>query len=206
MPDDSKAMKLVNYLVDHAIDGVPPLSGCESLAQEYRIDQSYDDDDHRVKSLIRWEMSKNFTSGFITGLGGLITLPIAIPAALTASWIVQARMSGAIACIYGHSINEDRVRTLVLLSLLGDAVKEPLKQAGIKVGTKITAQVFEAIPGKVLIAINKAVGFRLITKAGQTGIVNLVKIVPVVGGAVGGTVDAWACSTVGDAAQKIFRP
>ena len=51
-------------------------------------------------------------------------------------------MSGAIAGIYGDNINEDRVKTLVLLSLLGNAAKEPLKQAVIKV-LKITPLFFD---------------------------------------------------------------
>ncbi len=169
-----------------------------------REDGSYLSHDDRVASLINWETSKNFSSGFLTGLGGLITLPISIPSALGASWVLQARMSGAIASIYGHNIKEDRVRTLVLLSLLGNAAKEPLKEAGIKIGQKVTEKAIQKIPGRVLIEINKKVGFRLITKAGEKGVINLVKIVPVAGGIVGGTVDAVSCRTMGWTAQKIF--
>jgi len=102
--DSSKALQLVNWIVDKAIDGVPPLSSAHDLAQEYLIDKSYPDHDERVGSLINWETSKNFTTGFITGLGGLLTLPIAVPSALGASWVIQARMVGAIAVIYGHDL------------------------------------------------------------------------------------------------------
>ena len=60
-------------------------------------------------------------------------------------------MAAATAKIAGHDIKSDRVRTLVLLSLFGDAVKEVLKEAGIKIGSKITTKIIEQIPGKVLI-------------------------------------------------------
>ena len=203
-PTEGQAVKLVKWIVDKAVDGVPPLSSAEELAQEYMIDISYPDNKSRTDSLINWETAKNFTSGFITGMGGIITLPVSVPSALGASWVIQARMVGAIAVVYGHELHEDRVRTLVLLSLLGDAGKEVLKQAGIKVGEKITQNVIQRIPGKVLIEINKKVGFRLLTKAGEKGVVNLAKGIPVFGGIVGGAFDAATCRSVGYAAQQIF--
>ncbi len=49
---------------------------------------------------------------------------------------------------------------------------------------------------------NKAVGFRLVTKAGTTGLVNLTKAVPVVGGFVGGTFDYVAVCAVGRYADR----
>lgn len=204
-PTEGQVVKLSKWIIDKAVDGIPPLSSADVLAQEYLIDKSYPDNESRTDALINWETAKNFTSGFITGLGGIITLPVAVPSALGASWLIQARMSGAIAVIYGHSLQEDRVRTFVLLSLLGDAGKEVLKQAGIKVGTKIAQNAIKRIPGKVLIEINKKVGFRLLTKAGEKGVVNLTKAVPVVGGVVGGAFDALTCRIVGHAAQRIFR-
>ena len=203
--NESKALQLVNWIVDSAIDGVPPLSSASNLAQEYLIDRSYTDNDDRVASLINWETSKNFTTGFVTGLGGLLTLPVAVPAALGASWIIQARMAGAIAIIDGHDLKEDRVRTLVLLSIVGDSVKEVLKQAGVKIGNKLTEKVIMQIPGKVLIEINKKIGFRLLTKAGEKGVINLIKAVPLVGGLVTGGFDAAACRTVGKVAHNLFK-
>ena len=203
--DESKALRLVNWIIDRAIEGVPPLSSASDLAQEYLIDSSYINNDDRVAALVNWESSKNFTTGFITGLGGLLTLPVSVPSALGASWIIQARMSGAIAVIDGHNLKEDRVRTLILLSIVGDAAKEILKQAGVKIGRKLTEKVVMQVPGKVLIEINKKVGFRLLTKAGEKGVINLIKAVPVVGGLVAGGFDVAMCRTVGRVAHDIFK-
>jgi len=38
------------------------------------------------------------------------------------------------------------------------------------------------IPRELLYNINRAVGFRLVTKAGTTGIINIVRVVPGIGG------------------------
>ena len=201
---EKAAMKLVNLIIDKAIDGVRPLCSAEDLAMQYQIDTSYPDDEERVESLINWETSKNFTSGFITGLGGAITLPLSIPGSLGASWIIQARMAAAIAIIAGHDIKSDKVRTFVLISLLGNAGKDLLKEVGIKVGNGIARSALEKVPGKFLIEINKRVGFRLVTKAGEKGAVNLIKMIPFAGGVVAGVFDAGACRIVGKTAKRLF--
>lgn len=202
--NESMALQLVDWVVNKAVSGVGPLNSAVSLAAEYAGDSSFSGTSHRVNSLINWETSKNFTSGFITGLGGLLTLPVNVPAALGASWVIQARMAAAIAILNGHNIREDRVRTLILLSLAGDSAKEVAKAVGIKIGNKLSEQLLRQIPGKLLIEINRCVGFRLLTKAGEKGCINLLKAVPLVGGVIGGTVDASACLAVGAAAHNLF--
>ncbi len=84
-PSESKALQVIKWITDKAIAGVPPLTSSEFLAQEYLIDQGFPDHGERIESLINWETTKNFTSGFLTGLGGLITLPVTLPAAFWAS-------------------------------------------------------------------------------------------------------------------------
>ena len=49
------------------------------------------------------------------------------------------------------------------------------------------------------------IGFRFLTKASERGLVNFAKIVPVVGGVVGGSFDATMCVGIGKTAKQIFR-
>jgi len=63
----------------------------------------------------------------------------------------------------------------------------------------------ERIPGKLLVEINKKIGFRLLTKAGEKGFVNLAKMVPGIGGVIGGSFDASMCIAVGKIAKNAFR-
>lgn len=203
-PTGTKALQLIKWLTEKAIQGKPPLSSAEDLAQEYLIDRSYPDNEARIDSLINWETTKNFTTGFITGLGGILTLPVALPVGFGASWIVQARMAAAIAKIAGYDLESDRVRTFIVACLIGDALKDITKGAGIQIGKGLTKTAISKIQGKALIEINKKVGFRLITKAGQKGTMNLIRGVPFVGGAVGGSFDAGACRIVGRYAKKLF--
>lgn len=189
------------------IDGAGPLKSSVELAQEYLGDPRHSSIPARVDSLVRWETTKNFTSGFATGLGGLITLPVSVPAGIGSAWVIQARMVGAIAHLHGYDVQDDRVRTLAVAALVGDAsVKEALKHAGVEISQRGGRAAARRIPGHVIIAINKKIGFRLLTKAGSKGVVNVTKLVPVLGGVVGGSVDAAACRTVAAVARKTFPP
>jgi len=196
--------QLVKSFLVGGIDGLGPLSSSQELANEYLFDEGYNTVQARVDALIRWETAKSFGSGFVTGLGGLVTLPASIPASLFGGYFLQARLAGAIAALHNHQPDEDRVRTMILLCMIGNSGKEVLKEAGIKVGNSLALNAVSRVSGRVLIDINKQVGFRLFTKAGERGVVNLTKAVPLAGGVVGGTVDAIACRIVGRSADKAF--
>ena len=206
IPNDASANKLVKYLLEKGLGGFPPLSSAANLADEYLIDQDYDSNDQRVAALVKWEMTKNFTTGFITGLGGIVTLPVGVPSALGASWLIQARMAGAIARIYGHDLDEDRVRTLILLSLAGDVARDAMAGLGLNLGGRLPQSALKQVPGRALVEINKRIGFRLLAKAGARGVAQFPKVVPVLGGVVGGAFDAVVCRMVGRTAKSLFRP
>jgi len=60
------------------------------------------------------------------------------------------------------------------------------------------------VTGATLTKINQAVGFRLLTKFGQTGVINLGKAEPIVGGIIAATFDAVTTNTIGNVAKKLF--
>ncbi len=73
-----------------------------------------------------------------------------------------------------------------------------------QIGSKAAMAGLRRLPGQVLIDINKRVGFRLVTKFGEKGVINLVKFIPVVGGGVGAGVNAASMRTVGRYARTNF--
>jgi hypothetical protein len=207
--DESKAVSMAKWIANSAIDGLSigdyhPIVPAKKLAEEYLQDSSYANDEARIDALIKWEISKNFTSGFITSLGGLVTLPAGVAGALAMSWVIQARLVAAIAYIRGYDIESDRVRTAVLITLVADSMEEVLSKAGVQIANRVTKSLVMSIPRAVIKQINRIVGFKLLTKAGQTGVINLLKIVPIVGGVVGGSIDGATCYFVGNKAKEIF--
>jgi hypothetical protein len=201
----SRARRLTESLLERGVDGVGPLSGAEELAAEFLGDTAYDTNDARVDDLIFRETAKNFATGFVTGLGGAITLSVSIPTALGASWVLQARLAAAIARIYGHDLAAPRTRTTILLSLAGDVARDAMDGLGLRFGTRLTQRAVEQVPGRALVEINKRIGVRLLTQAGRRSVSNFSRYVPLVGAVVGGTMDAMVCRMVGRTAQRLFR-
>jgi hypothetical protein len=158
----------------------------------------------RATSLVNWQVAKAGTSGFITGLGGIITLPVALPANIVSVLYVQIRMVAAIAVMGGYDIRSDQVKTFVYMCLCGSAAADLIKNTGIKVGMKLTETSIKRISGTVLTKINQKAATRLVTKFGQKGIINLGKGIPLIGGIIGGAIDIAATKTIGSIAIKKF--
>ncbi len=195
-------LKALDYGYDKAVNGLPGFETAEELAQDYMIRNGSLQDN--AKKLVRWQIAKAGTSGFVTGLGGIITLPVAIPANITSVLYVQIRMIAAIATMGKHDLRNDQVRTLVYMCLCGSAITDLVKDVGIHVGSKLTVTAINKISGATITKINQAVGFRLLTKFGQTGAVNLGKAIPFVGGVIGGTIDSVTTKTIGKVAISTF--
>ncbi|WP_333975852.1 EcsC family protein [Acinetobacter colistiniresistens] len=199
---ESKIMDVLNWSYEKAVNGVAGLDSAYDLANDYM--KTNDSLYNQANSLIRWQNTKAGTSGFLTGLGGIITLPIAIPANVASVIYVQIRMIAAIAHMGGHNLNDDRVKSLVFVCLTGNAAKDILKDIGIVVGKKIAQNSIKNISGKTITAINQKVGFRLLTKFGEKGVINLGKAIPLLGGVIGASFDSVTTNTVGNIARDTF--
>lgn len=202
-PTKEDIMKTLDVCYDKCLNGIPVVSpNVEELANEYL--EKYSNKWLATKELVNNQVLKCTTSGVLTGFGGAVTLPVTIPANVGSVLYVQMRMIAAIAYLNGYELDSDATQTFVYACLAGVAVNELLKRVGVTVGTKVATNLIKKIPGKVLTAINKKVGFRLLTKFGSTGVVNFGKLVPGVGAIVGGTFDYTETKIIADRAVKWF--
>lgn len=198
----NKIMAALDWGYEKSVNGIPGLDSAQELADSYmrkkgsRIEQA--------NSLISWQNTKAGTSGFLSGLGGIIFMPVTLPANITSVIYLQIRMIAAIAHMGGYDIKDDRVKSLVYVCLTGNSAKEIMKGAGITIGTKLTTNAIKSISGKTIAAINQKVGFRLVTKFGEKGAINLGKAVPIIGGVIGGGLDIISTNTIGNVARNTF--
>jgi len=202
--DNNLVQSTLNWIVEAGINGFGVLPSARKVANDHLKDAV--DPDSAIASIINWRTAYAAGSGFVTGVGGIAAMPVTIPAGLMASYALGANTAAAIAYVRGYEVDTEQVRTLILLCLIGESAEQVLKNAGIAIGTKLTKAVLQQIPGKVFIEINKRVGFRLITKAGEKGVVNVAKMVPLVGGVVGAGFDGYFVNSCGRAAQALFSP
>lgn len=88
-------MNTLEKLYDKSLDGIPMVSQpIEELANQYL--SKHTDVKKVAKSFVNYQIAKCNTSGFLTGFGGIITLPVTIPANIGSVLYVQMRM---IACL-----------------------------------------------------------------------------------------------------------
>ena len=187
--EDNKGLMILDSCYEKVLAGVPFVSEpVEELANNYLKKYSQE---KAIQEMIFWQTKKCFTSGFLTSIGGLITLPIAIaiPTNISSVLYIQMRMVAAIAYIRGYNLKDDEVKTLIYCILLDISIENILKSFGVKFANKLSLALIQKIPGKVLIEINTKLGMRFITKAGEKGLINLTKTVPFIGGVVGGSFD-----------------
>ena len=196
------ALEFAKWLTSAAASGFGPLSPADKLAEEYLIDQSYTNNDERVDSLIKWESAKNFTCGFLSGLGGVINKPFSISAEIASAFLVQARMVTAIAIIYGHNAEEEKIKTAVLLAICGQGATEVLKKYGVKIAEELTRLVIEQLTEELCKKISQAAGEYLLKKAAKE---TLATLIPLVGGVVRGSFNAASCVASGKTAKTLFR-
>lgn len=196
-------MQLLDKLYDQSVNGIPKVSQpIDELANDYL--QKNKDIETAAKSFMKYQIAKCTTSGFLAGLGGLVTLPVSIPANVGSVMYVQMRMIACLAHMGGYDTKSDQVQTLVYACLAGISVDQLLKNVGVQFGTKFTTAMINKIPGATLTKINQKVGFRFLTKFGTKGVINLGKAVPLVGGVIGGGFDFAETRAIANRAYKMF--
>ena len=197
------SIKLLDKIYSGVLQGIPKVSQpIEVFANDYLSKNP--DKESAVKSMMHNQIVKCTTTGIATGFGGLITLPVTIPADLSSSLYIQMRMIACTAYIYGYDVHSDQVKTLCYACLVGLSVNNVAKQFGVKAGMKFAQAGVKKIPGKILTKINQKVGFRFITKFGTKGLVNLGKLIPIVGAGISGGMNLIETKAVANRAYKNF--
>ena len=140
-------MSLLDTCYEKCLNGVPYVSpSVEELANDY-LDK-YLTKQQACKAMINNQIIKCTTSGFVTGFGGVITMPVTLPA--SSVLYVQMRMIACTAYMAGFELNSDQTQTFVYACFAGVSVNKLVKQAGIKFGVKFANGLIKKIPGKVL--------------------------------------------------------
>lgn len=201
--DEGLVGRIVQILLDAGIDGLGPLKSAQELADLARRDTRTPEG--AVKKIIRSHVVKGGVGGFVTSVGGFVTMPVALPANVLEFYIGATRMVAAIATLRGYDVNDPRVRTAVLLTLVGSEADEVLAKAGLTGRTgKMVGMVGDQLPPAALLILNKAIGFRLLRGFGEKAFARLGRGIPLAGGVLGGSIDVWMMKRIADHAMGEF--
>ena len=186
---------------DSGVISPPVISSVQELADEYM--KKTHDISKAADSLIRWQCAKVGAAGFLLGLPGGVAAAATIPADIAQTMYVQLRMSAAIAYMYGLDPHSDQCRVICYLAMCGSACSEVLKKTGTEAAKMITKKAIKDISTETLKAINKKVGGYLVSRWSTKSVVTLGKIVPVVGGIVGASMDIATVKATGAAIKML---
>ena len=199
------AVKLVSTLLDVGIDGRGRFDSAQEVADAARAARPSVDD--AVDKVVRDSLKLAAASGFVTSVGGFITLPVALPANVAGFYLVATRMVAAIARLRGYDIGQREVRTAILLSLVGADSKDLLAKAGMVTPTgRLSGLAAQRLPGPAMMMINKGVGFRLVSTAGTKTLTRFGRAIPVAGGVLGAGLDGFLLKRIADHARSEFPP
>ncbi len=202
----SSVSKVVESLLDTGIDGKGPFDPAARVA-DAALAKHGGDVEQAIDEVVRDHLKLVAASGFLTNLGGFVTLPVALPANVIGFYMLATRMSAAVARLRGYDIADPRIRSAVLLSLVGADSQDLLAKAGMVAPTgRLTALAAQRLPGPALMVVNKAVGFRILSTAGKKTFSRFGKSIPLVGGAVGAGLDGWLMKQLGDHVRTEFPP
>ncbi len=197
--------RFVHEALERAIRGVGPLPPAHEAAEK-QLDEQHGDVDKGVREVIENHVLLAGGQGLLTNLGGLVTATAAIPANLAGLALLQTRMIAGIAHLRGYDIDDPRVRNAVLATMLGeDKIRTLVRQQRLpappmaiataprhdeRLSTVMAAEVASEL-------ITRVAGRRLATQFGRR--------IPLVGGAIGGSADAWSTYRVGQYAARELR-
>lgn len=205
--DDGLVARLTSTVRDLGIDGLGRLPSAWAMADEALAD-SGGDPEAAVKRVARRHLAGGAIGGFVTSLGGFVTMPVALPVNVVEFYVQATRMVAGIAHLRGYDLQDPRTRTAVLLTLVGSDLDEVLTKAGVVApagSSRLASFATGQLPPSVMMIVNKGIGFRLLQNASTGRLTSRFgRAVPLIGGVVGGGLDAYMMKRIADHAMTEF--
>lgn len=196
----------VREALRRAIDGVGPLPGAASAAEE-QLREQHGDVERAVHELIENHVRYAGAQGFATNIGGVVTAAFAIPANIAGLAVIQCRLIAGIVHLRGYDLADPRVLNAVLVTILGhEGVQQKVKQGQLPAppmalatapayDASLDAQISAEVAGEL---VSRIAGKRLVTAVGRR--------VPGVGAVVGMGADGFVTWKLGRYADREFLP
>lgn len=196
----------VHQALDRAIRGVGPLHSASAVA-DAQLREQHGDSDRAIHDLIENHVRLAAGQGFLTNLGGLVTMAVTTPANVTGLTLLQCRLVAAILHLRGYDLADRRVRNGILISLLGeDHLLALLKRRRLP-GTPMAVATAPVHDPQLDVVVAAEVASELLTRVAGKRLAGTVgRRVPLVGGVVGAGADAYTTWRIGRYVDGEFLP
>ena len=192
----------LRHVLQLAIDGTSRLPGAKSHAS--RLLQRHGGSvDPAIDGIIDFHVRLAGAQGFVTNIGGIAALPVTMPANLAGVAVVQTRMVAALAHLRGYDLDDNRVRTALIMCLLGgeQVAKKiitgrlPTSPLAIATAPVFDPHLDQRVSEEVLSDLIQRVG-------GKNLALSITRRVPFLGGGVGAVMDGIATHQIGQYAKS----
>jgi hypothetical protein len=195
------ALGVVARMVGYGIKGVGPLDPVAEVVERARAKQT---DPEKVIDEICSDHVRLAAGGdFVTGVGGIVTMPVALPANVVGFYVLAGRMVAGLVTVRGYDLDDPATRTAISLTLVGADPNEILRKAGVP-GGKMAQIALDRVPNAARSVISKGVGFRLVSQMGARLLGRLGRAVPLAGGVIGAGLDGYLMGRLADHARAEF--
>jgi hypothetical protein len=196
---------LVRQALDRAIDGFGPLPGAAAAADK-RVSEHGGNIDKAVRGLIDSHVRLAGLEGFVTNIGGLVTMALTLPVNISGLALLQCHLVAGIAHLRGYDLDDPRVRNAVLACMLGeDTVKSLVKKKKLPSSPMAIATAPARDPD-LDARLAAEVTTELLTRvAGKRTVAVVGRRTPIIGGGVGAVTDGYATFQVGRYAARELR-
>lgn len=203
-PDLSAAF--VHQALDKAISGVGPLPSAAAAADKQSA-QHPGDLPSALHDVIENHVRYAGAQGFVTNLGGLVTMAFTIPTNITGLALLQCRMVAGILHLRGYDLDDPRTRDAILACLLGEERIAKMVRTHELPGTPMELATAVVHDPNLDRQLANEVASELITRAAGKRVATTVgRRVPVLGGFVGAGTDAYITWKIGRYVDREFLP
>ena len=194
--------QFVHESLQRALDGVGPLPPAAEAADKQLAEQG-GDVERAVHEVIENHVRYAGAQGFVTNLGGLATLAVALPTNIVGLTLVQCRMVAGIAHLRGYDLDDPRVHNAVLACILGeDKIRSLIRKKMIPAPPMAIATAPAHDPHLDRLMAAEVTSELLTRVAGKRAATMVGRRIPVVGGVVGAGVDGYATWQIGRYADR----
>lgn len=195
----------VREVLERAIDGVGPIPGAAAAA-DAKLAAVDGDVEAAIDDLIHSHVRMAGVQGFITNVGGLVTLALSIPANVTGLTLLQCHLVAGVAHLRGYELSDPRVRNAVLACLLGEETVRELLEHKRLPSSPMALATSPVHDPELDRRIASEVTTEMVAKVGGRRAALIVgRRLPVLGGGVGAATDGWSTWQIGRYARRELR-
>ncbi len=197
----------MNDLFERVVDNFIITDGDTIRSYVARMRQQHSDlnTDQLARRIVRDKAWRSGLVGAATGLGGLLALPVTLPADVVLSWRIQIAMTYAIAHAYGHDTDAEALKAAAYSILAGESAKESVKRVSAAMAQQAALR---ALRGQAKSVVWQQVRRRLLRRTVLRSTPRLVprlfKAVPLMGVPIGFVFNWWQARAVGRAAIRHY--